>query len=292
MDLHQARCWLTVVDCGSFTEAAEILHLSQPSVSYAVKQLQSSLGVELFERDGRGVRLTSAGEVFAPAARQLLRAAEVARETVDRFKGVAAGQLTLSVVRSLLPTPLAEWLTRFRERHPEILLRVLPAGGPFQVVEQVASGECEIGLGAGTLGADELVSKTLGSQRYKAIFPPDAELPRGALTHKKLAAYPLAMPSRSRDRDVYEDYFREVGATPRPVVETVERDLILELVVRGTLCAIVPEDAAEEAVARGAQSLDFRPRLQRDFSAIHREAPLSPAAEALLEIVSASCASR
>ncbi|MFK7895221.1 MAG: LysR family transcriptional regulator [Myxococcota bacterium] len=285
MDLHQVRCWLAVVDAGSFTAASERLHLTQPGVSYAVKQLEDALGTPLFERLGRSVTLSAAGEVFLPHARQLIQSAEVATTTVEHFKGLRAGVLTLSAVRSILPTPLATWVSAFRDRYPGVLVRLAFAGGPKAVVDQVRSGRCELGFGAGPAVPSGLVCREIAHEEFMVIFPPDLPPPSGRLTYAQLAGYPFAMPSRGSERDVYDEYFRSGGGEPEVVVETFERDVILELVVQGTACAVVPADSAREAARRGAHLRRFHPRITRPILALHRETPLSPAATEFLQLV-------
>jgi hypothetical protein len=138
------------------------------------------------------------------------------------------------------------------------------------------------------LGAEELVSKKIGVQRYLAIFPPGMPLPSAPLTCAKLQSYPLAMPLPGYEREVYEDHFVAAGATPRVVVETIERDLILDLVLKGSVCAVVPEESALEVESQGAQVMAFRPSLKREVTALHRDVPVSPAASAFLEVVEGS----
>lgn len=82
MDLEQLRIFLSVVDCGSFTRAAEVLYISHSTTSRAVSALERALGVRLLERDNRCVRLTAAGEVLCREGRQLLLRVEAAREAV------------------------------------------------------------------------------------------------------------------------------------------------------------------------------------------------------------------
>lgn len=87
MNLHQLRIFATVARLGSFSRAAEALRISQPSVSIQVADLERSLGVDLFERQGRGVRLTEAGRVLEDYARRILALAEEARNAVEVAKG-------------------------------------------------------------------------------------------------------------------------------------------------------------------------------------------------------------
>src|SRR5687768_1707185 len=105
MDLRQLGYVVAVADEGGFTKAAERVGISQPSLSYAVKALENELGAVLFDRLGRTVRLTSAGEALLGPARQALRDAEVARAAVDAVRGLEAGWLDLVCLPTLAVDP-------------------------------------------------------------------------------------------------------------------------------------------------------------------------------------------
>jgi DNA-binding transcriptional LysR family regulator len=117
VDLRQFDYLVAVADTGSFTRAAASLQVAQPSLSQAIRSLEVELGVELFHRTTRSVRLTPAGEAILPSARQALRDADNARAAVAAVVGLQAGRLDIvcpprwprtrhppSSVRSVRPT--------------------------------------------------------------------------------------------------------------------------------------------------------------------------------------------
>src|SRR5262245_9761121 len=105
MDLRQAGYVVGVVDHGTFTAAARALHVAQPSLSQGVARLEAELGVALFHRVGRGVRLSAAGEAFVPAARRMLRDAALAGESVRSVVELASGSLDVVALRTLAADP-------------------------------------------------------------------------------------------------------------------------------------------------------------------------------------------
>ncbi|MCZ9345681.1 LysR family transcriptional regulator, partial [Streptomyces sp. TRM76130] len=137
---------LAVVDHGNITAAAGALHVSQPSLSHAIKLLESDLGAELFHRMPRGVRPTPAGEAFAGQARRIVREMETGRAVVKAVTGLVAGRLDLIALPAVLLDPLASMIGRFRALHPEVRIRVTTAERPEEVREAVRSGAVELGL--------------------------------------------------------------------------------------------------------------------------------------------------
>ncbi|MBO1414041.1 LysR family transcriptional regulator, partial [Streptomyces sp. FH025] len=129
MELRQLQYFVTVAQHGSFTRAAELLHLSQPGVSAQIRRLERELGQTLLDRSGRTVRLTPAGEAVLPHARAALAAATAARQTAQEFAGVRRGHVRLGMVAGAALTPpvglgtfpgLATTLAAFRQEHPGI----------------------------------------------------------------------------------------------------------------------------------------------------------------------------
>src|ERR1700737_2135719 len=124
MELRQVEYAVGVVDWGSFTRAATALHVSQPSLSQGVSNLERELGLPLFHRLGRRVLLTDAGRAFIDPARRLLRDADVIRTTVAAIKGLGAGQLDLVALPTLAVDPLAHLVGQFRRRYPGVNVRL------------------------------------------------------------------------------------------------------------------------------------------------------------------------
>ncbi|MFI2613027.1 LysR family transcriptional regulator [Kitasatospora sp. NPDC018619] len=129
MELRQLQYFVTVAQHGSFTRAAQLLHLSQPGVSSQIRQLERELGHPLFDRSGRTVRLTPVGEAVLPHARAALAAAAAARRTAQEFGGLRRGHVRLGMVAGAALTPpsalgtfpgLATTLAAFRQEHPGI----------------------------------------------------------------------------------------------------------------------------------------------------------------------------
>lgn len=147
MELHQLRYFLAVVDEGTFTAAADALHISQSGVSTQLQKLERELGLQLVDRSTRRVALTAAGERLVPLARDAVAAvADVARAAED-IRGLVTGSVRVGVVAGLGWAPLFEALGAIHAAHPQVDLR-LYEGPSDELVAQVADGRADVAVAA------------------------------------------------------------------------------------------------------------------------------------------------
>jgi LysR family transcriptional regulator, carnitine catabolism transcriptional activator len=281
MNLGQLRAVVAIVDHGGFTRAATALHIAQPSLSQAVRNLERELGVELFQRSGRRVVATAAGEALLPPARQALRDVETARAAVAAVAGLEAGHVDVVCLPTLAVSPLAGVIGAFRTRHPAVTVRLAEPEDPAALVGLLRSGTCELGFTEVPVrDADDLDVHELAPQEFYAVLAPDDRGPslgRRPLPVAELAALPLVTtPPGTSTRRQLDEAFAAVGATPTIAVETVHRELLIPLVVAGA-----------GAFARGASARPVTPPVMRRIGVVHRHGPLSPAARAFLDVATA-----
>jgi DNA-binding transcriptional LysR family regulator len=296
MDEQKLRYFVAVVDEGTVTRAAERLRVAQPSLSQALRALERELAVELFDRVGRGLRLTSAGEALAGPARQVLRAIDEARDAVSGVLELRAGSLEVAALATLAVDPMATLLGRFHELHPGVQLRVLEPETADGVGALVREGSCELGAAHLPLPREQLVAHPLGTQELLFVLPPDAlaetDRPLGA---RELATTPFVVsPPGTSTRLLLEQALSEVGVAPQIAVETATRDAIVPLVLAGAGATLLPGAQAREAERRGARVRAARPPITRKVGLVHRPGPLCPGVSQPRARLSANggCASR
>jgi DNA-binding transcriptional LysR family regulator len=289
MDLRRLSFFLAVVDEGGMTRAAETRHVSQPSVSQAVRELEAELGTALFHRVGRGLVLTAAGEALVAPARQALRDVETARAAVEAVAGLTAGHLELGALPTLAVDPLATLVGRFRVAHPDVTIRLADPGGAGELAELVESGACELGFTVGSGDVERaagLAVRALGEQDLLAVLPPRTQLPGRTIGLARLARFPLvAAPPGTATRRQFEEAFAGAGAAPHVAVTAAQREAILPLVLAGAGATLFPRPLAEQAAALGAVVVPVTPRLHRAVVLVHRPGQLSPAANAFVGLV-------
>jgi DNA-binding transcriptional LysR family regulator len=129
MNLRHLRTFIAVVDAGGIHRAAARLHLSQPAASRQIHALEAELGVPLFDRIGRRVQPTSEGEDLLRRSRQLLADAAMLAERAGALKKGESGILRVGATPQVIENTLADFLRRFRRRHPGVEVQLLEDGG-------------------------------------------------------------------------------------------------------------------------------------------------------------------
>jgi DNA-binding transcriptional LysR family regulator len=290
MDQRRLEYFLTVVEEGGVTRAARTLHVAQPSLSQALKTLESELGMKLFDRVGRRLRLSAAGEAFVGPARQVLRAMDEARAAIAGVRDLETGTLEIAALATLAVDPMAELVGRFRALHPGIRVRMLEAESAEGVSSLVHDGTCEVGAAHLSLPRDGLQAQSLGDQELLFAMPPSGE--RGVsrpLNPRELSRTPLVVsPPDTSTRILLEQALAAVGVTPQIAVQTAAREAIIPLVLAGAGAALLPAPLAREAHRRGAVVRAANPKIIRPIGLVYRRAILSPAARAFLALASSA----
>jgi len=266
------------------TRAAEAEHVSQPSVSQAVRELETELGTPLFHRVGRRVVLSAAGEALVEPARQVLRDVDTGRAAVEAVAGLTAGRLDLAALSTLAVDPVAPLVGAFRVAHPGVSIALADPDDAAAVVDLVASGACELGITAEPVVAPELTSYSLGTQDLLAVLPPGSNASH-TMAIATLAGFPLVTaPAGTTTRTQLEEAFADARVNPRIAVVASQREAILPLVLAGAGATLFPRPLAEQAARLGATVVALRPHLSRPVHLFHRRGPLSPAAAAFVRL--------
>jgi len=288
MELQQLRYAVAVIETGSFTAAARQCFVAQPSLSQSVRNLERELGVELFQRIGRGFVVTAAGAAFADAARSALRAVENVRIEVDAVSGMIAGHLDLVALPTLSVEPVTPLVGAFRATHPGVVVRLAHPDGTADLARAVLAGESEVGITVLPLSGPGLVTHALGRQEVVAVLPPGSprRRPIDAIALSRLAL--VTNPVGTSTRTLLDAVFVESGLAATIAVETDQREAIIPLVLAGAGAALLPRAMAVAARLQGAGVVALRPRLWRDLVLVHRPGKLSPAARAFCDLATAT----
>ena len=142
---RQLRVFTEVAQHGSMIRAAESLHLTAPAVSMQIKEVEAQVGLSLFDRHGRQVSLSTAGEYFLVHARRLLANLKEADNAMARFKRLEHGLLTIGIV-STAKYFVPHLLARFHEEHPGVDVRLRVVGNREQLVSMMESGDVDMSV--------------------------------------------------------------------------------------------------------------------------------------------------
>jgi DNA-binding transcriptional LysR family regulator len=283
MDLRRLRLFLAVVDHGGFTAAADAVHVAQPAVSLAVRELEAELGAPLLVRSRQGARLTPAGEALVGPARQALRDVDNAAAAVAAVTGLVAGRLDLASLPTLAADPVADLVGRFRRAHPAVSVRLAAPLDVDEVANAVRTGVAEVGVTEEGVANHGLIEVRLGVQELLAVSP--AGGPTTPLRLERLSGVPLVLsPPGSSLRDVVSLALAAVGVEPDIAVEAAQRDALIPLVLAGAGTTFLPDTLARAAGQLGATVRPTTPRLRRTIVAVHRPAEIGPAARRFLDL--------
>ncbi|HLM48925.1 MAG TPA: LysR family transcriptional regulator [Solirubrobacteraceae bacterium] len=145
MTLQQLTYFLAALEHGSFSAAADALHMAQPSLSEQIRRLEDELGVALFVRANRGLRPTDAGRSLVGPAHAALSAAEAARDAVREVRELRGGTAELGLFGLPPPALVSEVLAAFRARHPAVRVRLVGQNSQ-EVATAVREGDLEAGM--------------------------------------------------------------------------------------------------------------------------------------------------
>jgi LysR family transcriptional regulator, cyn operon transcriptional activator len=239
MNFRHLRAFATIVDAGGFARAAERLHVSQPALSRQIHALELQLGLSLFDRVGRGIRLTSQGEDLLRHSRRLLSDVSSLAERARALKVGQAGLLRVGATPQVIENLLADFLAEYERRHPLVEVELKEAGGA-QLGDFLDRGEIEaVIMPAGDARFEQ---RALYPMSLLAVLPEGHRLSRrSSLEVAELDSEPLLLLSPGfASRAWFEAACQIAHVRGRVVVESGAPQTIIALARTGRGIAIVP----------------------------------------------------
>ena len=280
MDLRRLSMFLAVVEHGTFTRAAAASYLSQPGLSQAIRELEGELGSPLFDRIGRRVSLTAAGDALVRYARQALREVDAGRAAVAAVVGVEAGTIALGCLPTLAADPTARLVGEFRRSHPGVRVELAAPDDIEDLRSMLRAGIVELAVTELPTATRGLLVHRLAAQDLVVTLPPGTDAPP-VMTLRELASRPLIVTSPgTSSRRVLDDAMSGAGVEVDVVVQTAQREALVPLVLAGAGAALLPRAVAATAAAMGAVVAQTSPVLTRAIGLLHRDAVFSPLATA------------
>lgn len=277
MELRQLRAFVHVTHTGSFTRAADELHLTQSAVSTAVGKLEAELGFELLRRTSRGVELTEAGEAVFERAREIVAGADAIRSDLAALRGLLEGTVVLGTMLPPGPIDLPGLLASFHDAHPGVTVRVREGSAP-DILAGLRRDELDVAFtGIEAEALDEgLEGERMLGEELLLITPPGRE----PLALAELSGVPFIGYRRGSALRATID--GALPSTPDIVFETDELISVRELVARGLGVSIVPRSTVE---GDGPPVQAIPIGLERPLTMVWRRRRQPPAAAAFLSFV-------
>ncbi|MHA6494484.1 LysR family transcriptional regulator [Pseudomonas borbori] len=285
MDLATLNAFIAIAELGSFSDAAERLHLTQPAVSKRIASLEQQLNVRLFDRLGREVSLTEAGRALLPRAYQILNVLDDTRRALTNLNGEISGRLTLATSHHIGLHRLPPLLRAFTRAHPQVALDIQFLDSEV-AYEEVLHGRAE--LAVITLAPDTrepVHAVPVWDDPLDFVAAPEHPLARNDRVNlSEVALHPAVFPGGNTfTHHIVRRLFEAQGLTPNIAMSTNYLETIKMMVSIGLAWSVLPRTMLDEQVARlpipGIQ-------LSRQLGYIsHTERTLSNAARAFMQLL-------
>lgn len=282
LSLQQVRCFCAASELGSFTAAAEALHVTQPAVADQVRRLERALGADLFVRAGRGVVLTDAGAAFAEHAFQTLQVLDQAAASVGAVTALDRGTVSIGTFNWPSPWRLDEAVTRFARRHPHVRVRLVGRNSSV-TADRVRRGELEAAVVVLPVDDEQLDVRPIARDEVVYVSADPAQT-RRPVTIARLARAPLVFydaDAAKNDpiRRKLGERAQAAGLELRARAEVEHVDVALRLVAAGVGDTWLPTAYTRtDTFPRGLSTAPFSPSLQDTFAVITRKAGRTSAA--------------
>lgn len=255
VNLELYRVFYTVAKCGSLTKAAQELFISQPAVSQSVKQLETQLGISLFNRTHRGMELSAAGgKLIFKQVEEALRLLDEAENTLTEIKTTATGAIRIGATDSIFYHILADKIAQYNLRYPAVKLELISSTSPY-TVDQLKTGKCDIAFVNLPMEDDDvkfydtithLTDIFVAGERF-------AELRGCEISIKRLQDMPLLMIEENTvARRALSAVLNNVGVQLHPDIEVANWDLMKKLVVKGMGVGCIPREYCKEELEDGS----------------------------------------
>jgi DNA-binding transcriptional LysR family regulator len=274
MDFGQIEAFTQVATHNSFSRAAEVLQLTQPSITARIQALERELGEELFERGGRGVKLTDAGRVFLPYVEQILQHLQEGRDAVEEVRNVQLGSLRLGSAITISTYVLPGILHRFCKEFPGVDV-VIRTGRSEQVLNMLLSDEVQVGI-IRALSAPDIETIPLYDDEIVLVANPNHRFAQGGgVTIAEAAREPIVLFDRgSSYYGMIHDLFRKAAVIPNVAMELDSLEATKRMVEQGLGIALVPIATVARELEQGVLvriGLNGVQPIKRPISLVYRK---------------------
>ncbi|WP_332877216.1 transcriptional regulator CynR [Massilia sp. S19_KUP03_FR1] len=287
MLLRHIRYFLAVAEHRHFTRAATALHVSQPALSQQIKQLEALLGVQLFDRSGKSVRLTDAGEAWMVHAKLGLQHIHAGARAIQEVGTLHRGVLRCAAPPTLTPYLMGPLIARFHALHPEVTVNFLEIAQE-EIEAMLTDDELDLGIVFSPLQRTDLDYTPLYEEKLGFVAGASHRLAaRSApLPPAAFAAEPLVLLNRSfATRQHIDAYCARHGIVAQVAVEVNAVGALLEIVRQGTLGTVLPTPIS--AVHQELRAVPLMPSMQsrQVVYARRKGAYRSAASNALVDVL-------
>lgn len=287
MEMRQVKYFVEIVERGSFGRASKSLAIAQPALSRQIRLLEESLGAPLLYRNGRGVMMTAAGEIFLAHAREILQRVKRAEHDVSAARGTPSGEVVVGLPPSVSAVLLRRIVVALAERYPLIRLRV-QEGFSGNVAEWLLAGKVDLAIVYEHHRPQNAQAEQLLVEELPLVHSPSLILPP-VVTSADLAGIPLVLPANPHGlRVLVEKRVAKHGGTLNVRFEMDSLVIMKELATEGVAATILPTGAVMREVEQGLLVVTpiVAPRIKRVMTlATATSRPLEKSHNAVIRII-------
>jgi len=247
MEIHQIRYFLAVCEHLNFTQAARKCHVTQPSLTRAIQQLEKEFGGYLFHRERSQINLTELGKIMLPYLREVWEQTQVAKRQAKDFAARAPTQLNLAIMCTIAPALLIQMFGRFRAARPEIKLDLIDATAQ-SIEEQLIGTKTEVAIYCRPDRAPDprLNYLALFREQMMIVLPPDHRLAtRDVIEIKDLAGERYVQRALCEFNDMVDSVFDARGVDCETVYRSDRDDWVLAMIASGFGFGFFPKYSIE-----------------------------------------------
>lgn len=251
MELHQLTAFQAVAQTGNLTRAAEALHISQSALSSQIRNLEDDLGVSLFLRQAKGMRLSAAGEALLPLAASLLNQGGELRRAAQTFQAITTGPLSLGLNTDPTFLRLNQVIQTISTALPQVTLTFC-ISQTLATEAMLKRGEMDMGFAFGANFSEDITTLQLATTPISVVVPRRLATDPRALDWPAIAALPWIWTTCMCPFHVLcRERMTEAGVTPNTVTEAVDENIVKELALGGMGVTLLRKGEAEDVVRQG-----------------------------------------
>ena len=253
LDLTDLRIFRAVAESGSFSRAAQLLFLAQPSVSHRIAALERETGTQLFTRTGRGVHLTPAGSLFLGYARAGLESIDQGRRAIAQYLLGRSGSLALGCATTAATHILPQLLRGYIVGHPDVDVRVR-TGRSLEVLALLTARQVDVALVRLEVHQGELTSEVLLREPVCLVAPPDHPLARRKAPVRAGDLHGTSLLTYYRESEFWTQVYGAAEQVAGPIHRAMELDsldAVRSMALAGLGLAFLPHSSVQSDIAEG-----------------------------------------
>lgn len=255
MDYDQLLSFLEVAKLQSFSRAAEKIYRTQPAISAQVRLLEQECGERLFDRSGKKVQLTPAGEILQGYAQRMIDLHKEALQAVAELNHTARGKLMIGANEATCLYVLPKTFARFKESYPLVQISIY-RNFSHKILQKVQEGAVEMGVVTLPVSAGNLEVIPVSKDEVQVVVPASHALARSrSVTLEDVANYPLILPKTGHTRVVLDRLLRDFRDRVQISMELASVETIKKFVGAGLGISLISRSYAQPEVAAGLLKL-------------------------------------